>query len=217
MSFQSKISLSVGVLALATISGCAHGLPQRDLNPSQAEKSGYFVTADAARARGGVDSYVSKVCSKGGWGMPDPACEPAQPVAAAQVIQVSQAAPQVKSGPNFQGRRATKVFFDSNSSVLSRKQEGLVLLWLKELGVSADTAASDSYKIGVRAFADSRRSTIGNERLSQMRAATLAKFLNSQGFRVQEFSGLGAIPKSAKPGPAQEARRAEVVIESATN
>jgi outer membrane protein OmpA-like peptidoglycan-associated protein len=192
------------------LSGCASSIPQRDLNPDAAKARGYFLSADEAKGRGGIGAYAPMVCTDGGWGFPAKNCDAmtsARTVVKSE-ITTTQAAPLMNNtqsalAAKYDEKKTVRFYFDTAKSELTADDE-----------VKLNALKASKIFI-VRGFTDARGNTALNQKLSQQRAARVARILKAKGFNTQNanIAGMGEIKNATQGTAADEARRVEVIFQ----
>lgn len=211
MNMILKIS---GLVSLATVmtamSGCGTALPQRDRNPELARTRGYFVSADEAKARGGVARYVPQYCSQGGWGLPASCGSeiPSPKTASAPVARDSVVASAAAPAPAQPA--LIKVYFDSGKATLSGAEARRLRQWADSYRKNAGASS-----LQIQGFADSRGNADRNAALSARRAEATASALRAAGLnaKASTINGMGEVAESDSASLAREARRVELVLQ----
>ena len=214
---MSKLKFGSLIAVVMLVAGCAHSLPQQDLQPEVAKDVGYLVSYDDAKSRGGMASYVPQICSEGGWGAPADDCngkkmmEPVAEMETPAMAPVEEVAPGVMAAAKAAATPRLEVYFDSGRSIIGSSEKSRIRTWVN----AHKMAGKELKKLSIRGFADSRGNADFNKKLSEKRAREVALELMTYEIEAQESlnAGLGALPGTESAEVAKTARRVEVSVE----
>lgn len=240
MIFSARNVLALGMIA--TLTACGHGLPIRDADPAQARANGYYRGGADASGRTGVGNYVSRVCSKGGWGAPDSSCAGAPaPVAAAPAPKAAAPAvaaiidtdgdgvadsadqcPKSKAGAKvnaFGCEASEKVAIRLNVNFPTGSAAVPATAHSELKGLASILKANSNIKIRVEGHTDNTGNAAANSALSAKRASAIQAYLQSEGAASGQVEAKGFGPaqpiaaNTTKTGRAQNRRVVAVVTQ----
>ncbi len=200
---------SVALLSLIAFAGCSTSLPQKDRNPNLAKAHGYYVSADEAKARGGVGNFVPMICPDGGWGAPAADCTAPAPAPepALHAMKKVSAPERPAAAPEALKPALLKVYFAIGKTTLDASETKKLEAWAKSF-------KERDGELMLRGFADPKGNAAANQKLSALRAEAVSQALLRNGIKAKksEAAGLGAVEGATSAAAAKEARRVEIFL-----